>query len=139
MGSGLIDQHDLWTDDQKKSAEEVISRLNSEGIRLVRMAWGDTHGCSRVKEVSIPVFLNSLKNGYNINVATYTLDATGGRVFRSFVPGGGMDLKKMTGSPNLIIVPDPKTFQILHWAPGIAWVLCNEYFDDFTPFHFSSR
>ena len=139
MGSGLIDQHDLWTDDQKNSAEEVISRLNSEGIRLVRMAWGDTHGCSRVKEVSIPVFLNSLINGYNINVATYTLDATGGRVFRSFVPGGGMDLKKMTGSPNLIIVPDPTTFQILHWAPGIAWVLCNEYFDDFTPFHFSSR
>ena len=59
MDSGLIDQHDLWTDNQKKSAEEVISRLIPQGIRLVRMAWGDTHGCSRVKEVSVPVFLNS--------------------------------------------------------------------------------
>ena len=50
-----------------------------------------------------------------------------------------MDLPEMTGSPNLIIVPQPETFRVLPWAPGVAWIQCNEYFQDGTPFHFSSR
>src|SRR5215469_16973335 len=45
----------------------------------------------------------------------------------------------MTGSPNLTIVPDPATFRILPWAPGIGWVLCDEYFNSGLPFHFSPR
>ena len=78
-------------------------------------------------------------NGYNINVATTTLDASGARTFASFTDGGGMGLAEMTGSPNLTIVPDPATFRVLPWAPGIGWVLCDEYFNTGIPFHFSPR
>jgi glutamine synthetase len=45
----------------------------------------------------------------------------------------------MTGSPNLVVRPDPATFRVLPWAPGVAWVLGDEYFRDGTPFHFSPR
>ena len=45
----------------------------------------------------------------------------------------------MTGSPNLTIVPDPATFRVLPWAPGVGWVLCDEYFNNGMPFHFSPR
>jgi glutamine synthetase len=45
----------------------------------------------------------------------------------------------MTGSPNLVAVPDPATFRVLPWAPNVGWVLCDEYFRDGTPFHFSPR
>ena len=89
--------------------------------------------------MSIPVFLEALAGGYNINVATTTLDSANGRVFKSFARGGGMGLAEMTGSPNLVIVPDPATFRVLPWAPGVGWVLCDEYFRDGTPFHFSAR
>ena len=58
------------------------------------------------KELTLPAFNDALSNGYNINVATSTLDGSGGRVFSSFVRGGGMDLDEMTGSPNITIVPD---------------------------------
>ena len=68
-----------------------------------------------------PVFVEALAKGYNINVATSTLDGAGGRVFRSFTRGGGMGLDEMTGSPNLVIVPDPATFRTLPWAPGVGW------------------
>ena len=105
----------------------------------MRMVWADTHGSARAKAVSVPVFLASLTDGYNINVATFTLDASGGRVFRSFTPGGGMGLAEMTGSPNLIVVPDPATWRELPWAPGVGWVLCDDYFVDGRPFHFSTR
>ena len=45
----------------------------------------------------------------------------------------------MTGSPNLTIVPDPSTFRVLPWAPGVGWMLCDEYFNNGVPFHFSPR
>ena len=139
MAKGFIEKHGLWTHQQAEAAEEVRRRVEADGVRLVRIVWADTHGHARAKLVSVPVFLTALAEGYVINVATFTLDASGGRVFRSFVRGGGMDLDEMTGSPNLIIVPDPASFRILPWAPDIGWVLCNEYFTDGTPFHFSSR
>src|SRR5262245_26727160 len=50
-----------------------------------------------------------------------------------------MGLDEMTGSPNLVIVPDPATFRVLPWAPGVGWVLCDEYFVSGVPFHFSPR
>ena len=50
-----------------------------------------------------------------------------------------MGLEEMTGSPNLTIVPDPSTFRVLPWAPGIGWVICDEYFNTGMPFHFSPR
>ena len=50
-----------------------------------------------------------------------------------------MGLDEMTGSPNITIVPDPATFRVLPWAPGVGWVLCDEYFNSGVPFHFSPR
>ncbi|MQA67403.1 MAG: glutamine synthetase [Alphaproteobacteria bacterium] len=139
MSSGFIARHGLWDDDQAACAAELRKRAETEQLRLIRMVWADSHGQARAKAVSLPVFLASLTDGYNINVATFTLDSSGGRVFRSFVRGGGMGLDEMTGSPNLTIVPDPTTFRTLPWAPGTGWVLCDEYFTDGRPFHFSSR
>jgi len=139
MNGGFIERHNLWTDEQKICAAELDQRLRADHINLVRMVWSDTHGSTRAKEISVPAFMKSLTDGYNINVATFTLDATGGRVFRSFIHGGGMGLEEMTGSPNLTIVPDPLTFRALPWAPGLAWVLCDEFFDNGAPFYFSSR
>src|SRR5215813_7013539 len=136
---GFIERHDLWTDDQHRLAKELTARIAKEKLKLFRVAWADPHGASRAKTVTLPAFLDALKNGYNINVATTTLDASGARTFASFTRGGGMGLDEMTGSPNLIVVPDPATFRVLPWAPGIGWVLCDEYFSTGTPFHFSPR
>jgi len=135
----FIERHGLWTDEQRAQAGELQKRLKTEKPDLVRLAWADPHGASRAKAVTLPVFLEALAGGYNVNVATTTLDGAGGRVFQSFTPGGGMGLDEMTGSPNLVIVPDPATFRLLPWAGGVGWVLCDEYFRDGRPFHFSPR
>ena len=139
MNAGFVARHSTWTDEQRKLAGELAARIRSANLKLVRLAWADPHGASRAKAVTVPVFLESLRNGYNINVATTTLDSAGARVFSSFTRGGGMGLTEMTGSPNLTIVPDPSTFRVLPWAGGIGWVLCDEYFNNGVPFHFSPR
>ena len=136
---GFIARHGLWTDDQARCAREVAARARAEELRLIRLAWSDSHGYCRAKALTLPAFEAALADGHNINVALWTLDASGSRVFASFTPGGGMDLPEMTGSPNLIAVPDPATFRILPWAPDVGWILCEEFFRDGTPFHFSAR
>src|SRR5262245_19541583 len=134
MRSGFIERYGLWSDEQRRQAAALKERLDLASLRFVRLAWADTHGHSRTKLVTPAVFAGALSDGYNINVATTTLDAAGARTFASFTRGGGMGIEEMTGSPNLTIVPDPATFRILPWAPGIGWVLCDEYFNTGKPF-----
>jgi glutamine synthetase len=137
--SGFIERHGLWTPTQHQQAAELQRRLERDPLQFVRVAWADPHGASRAKAVTLPAFLGALTDGYNINVATTTLDSANARTFSSFTRGGGMGLDEMTGSPNLVIVPDPSTFRILPWAPGVGWILCDEYFKSGVPFHFSPR
>jgi glutamine synthetase len=137
--ANFIERHGLWSDDERRLAAEIVRRLEADKLRYVRLAWGDTHGYSRAKTLTVPAFVSALDAGYNIGVATTTLDSAGARVFASFTSGGGMGLPEMTGSPNLTVVADPKTFRVLPWAPGTAWILCDEYFNDGQPFHFSPR
>jgi glutamine synthetase len=135
----FIEQHGLWSDEQRRLAVEIARRAEAEKLHFVRLAWGDTHGYSRAKTLTMPAFLAALRSGYNIGVATTTLDSAGARVFASFTPGGGMGLDEMTGSPNLTLVADPSTFRVLPWAPGVGWILGDEYFNDGRAFHFSPR
>jgi glutamine synthetase len=135
----FIEKHGLWSDGQHHQAREIVARLERDDIRLVRVAWTDPHGASRVKMVTSAAFVAALRGGYNINVATATLDGSGARVFSSFTAGGGMGLPEMTGSPNLVIVPDPSTFRVLPWEPDVGWILCDDYFGSGRPFHFSPR
>jgi glutamine synthetase len=135
----FIERHGLWSEEQSRLAADIMRRLEAEKLRFVRLAWGDTHGYSRAKTLTIPAFVAALTNGYNIGVATTTLDSAGARVFASFTRGGGMGLPEMTGSPNLTIVADPATFRVLPWADGVGWILGDEYFNDGRPFHFSPR
>jgi len=136
---GFIERHGLWTADQHRLAAEIRTKAERDKLRLFRLAWADPHGASRAKTVTLPAFLGAMENGYNINVATTMLDASGARTFASFTRGGGMGLDEMTGSPNLIIVPDPATFRVLPWEPDVGWILCDEYFTSGVSFHFSPR
>ncbi len=47
----------------------------------MRLAWADPHGAARAKAVTVPAFLAALETGYNINVATTTLDSANARTF----------------------------------------------------------
>src|SRR5712675_3169008 len=136
---GFIERHGLWTDEQRRQAEEVKRRVEKDNLKLVRLAWADPHGAARAKAVSPPALHAALENGHNINPATSTLDSANARTFASFIRGGGFGLDEMTGSPNLIVVPDPATFRVLPWAPGVGWILGDEYFNSGVPFHFSPR
>ena len=89
MTTAFIAKHGLWTADEQRRAAALKTRVEKEGLRLVRLAWSDAHGYVRAKAVTVPVFFEALAAGYNINVATTTLDSANARTFSSFTRGGG--------------------------------------------------
>src|SRR5580704_13117786 len=139
QAAGFMERHGLWSDDQKRQAREIKDRIAKDNVRLVRLAWTDTHGYSRAKALTVPAFIAALTDGHNVNIATTTLDSAGARTFSSFTRGGGFGLDEMSGSPNLTVIPDPATFRVLPWAPGVGWLLGDEFFNSGVPFHFSPR
>src|ERR1700686_1425348 len=105
----FIEKHGLWSDEERRLAADIKRRVEAEKLRFVRLAWSDTHGYARAKTLTVPAFLSALSGGYNVGVATTTLDSTGGRVFASFTRGGGMGLAEMSRSPQLTSPSAPQT------------------------------
>ncbi|MDF1750582.1 MAG: glutamine synthetase family protein [Alphaproteobacteria bacterium] len=139
QGTGFIVRHGLWDTHQHDLAAVSLKRIQAEQISLIRLIWCDTHGITRAKTVTVEAFESVLVNGYSIGAGSWSLDASGGRVFETFTAGGGMGLAEMTGSPNLVLVPDLTSFRLASWAPGVAMVVCDDYFRDGRPFYFSPR
>src|SRR5258708_40291747 len=79
---GFIARHGLWTDEQRRQAEDLKRRIESDNLHLLRLAWADPHGAARAKALTAPGFLAAQSNGHNINVATSTLDPPKARAFR---------------------------------------------------------
>ena len=57
----FIDKHGLWSDEQRRQAEELKLRVQKENLQFVRLAWADPHGASRAKAVTVPAFIAALK------------------------------------------------------------------------------
>ena len=53
----FIERHGLWSDDQRREAQELERRIEKENLHLVRLAWADPHGASRAKAVTRPFSL----------------------------------------------------------------------------------
>src|SRR6202030_2235527 len=96
----FIEKHGLWGDEERRLAADITRRVEAEKLRYVRLAWSDTHGYARAKTLTVPAFLSALSGGYNVGVATTTLDSTGGPGFASFTRRGGMGLAQDTRPPH---------------------------------------
>jgi hypothetical protein len=62
----FIDKHGLWSDEQRRFAAEVARRVETDKLNFVRLAWGDTHGYSRAKTLTVPAFLSALSRSIDI-------------------------------------------------------------------------
>jgi glutamine synthetase len=135
----FIEQHNLWTDQQKKAAEKVTALVKEGNFRTVRVSWPDQHGILRGKTLTPNAFLHALRNGQDFQTAVLIMDTTNRIIFPLFRAGGGFGIPEMTGYPDMILVPDPLSFRELPWAPGTGWCLSDAYFQNGKPVPFSSR
>ncbi len=136
---GFIARHGLYSDRQLNAADLVAARIEELGLRTVRLVVVDQHGMPRSKSLSADAALASLTNGLDFSGAIYSLD-TGNQVFvPAFAQGGGFGIDEFTGFPDVVLVPDPTTFQVLPWVDRTGWMLCDVYFGTGQPMPLDGR
>ena len=134
LGSaGFVERHGLYSDDQAQATIEVAARIEELGLRTVRLILVDQHGIARSKHLSGEGAIAAMRSGADFSGAVFSLD-TGNRVFPpAFVQGGGFGIDEFTGFPDVVIVPDPATFQVLPWVDRTGWMICDVYFANGRP------
>jgi glutamine synthetase len=136
---GYIEEHGLYTDEQKEAAKAVESKVLEAGLKTIRVIWVDQHGVPRCKFVSTKDFVASLSNGIDFSGALYNMDS-GNHIFTPvFVEGGGFGIPEFTGFPDVVLVPDPTTFRVLPWADSTGWVLTDCFFGNGKPVPLDTR
>ena len=136
---GFVARHGLFTEQQANAAEVVSARIRELGLRTVRFVVVDQHGMPRSKSLSADAAHAVLANGLDFSGAIYSLD-TGNQVFvPAFARGGGFGIEEFTGFPDVVLVPDPTTFQVLPWADRTGWMLCDVYFSNGQPMPLDGR
>jgi glutamine synthetase len=138
-GQSFVEKHGLWTKEQTAAAAEIEKRIERDRLEVIRFSFADQHGILRGKTVVASEAMGTLRSGCSITSTLLAKDTSHKTVFPVFTPGGGFGLPAMQGAADFLMVPDPLTFQVLPWASGTGWVLCDCYFNDGTPVPFSTR
>ncbi|GAB0116467.1 glutamine synthetase family protein [Acidisoma sp. 7E03] len=137
--AAFIDKHGLWTKDQAARAKDLAARIQADGIRNIRIGWGDQHGIIRGKTVTAGEFLSSLASGKDFQLVTAIFDTTNHPIVPPFGAENHLGIPEMIGLPDGVLVPDPATFHVLPWVPDTGWILADAYFRNGRPCPLSTR
>jgi glutamine synthetase len=129
----------LRTAESRAAAAEVLRRVRTEGIEIVRLSFADQHGILRGKAVVAADLARALDDGVTVTTSLFAKDTSHKTVFDIWHAGGGLGLREMEGAADALILPDPATFRILPWAPRTGWLLCEPYFASGKPVPFGTR
>jgi glutamine synthetase len=137
----------LWDDEQSAAAERIRSELDN--VDLVRLVFCDPHGLARSKTLTARAFRSVLRNGMDFSPGPFIFD-TGHAIAVAFESDAsrsnagrsdaGIGVEEILGAGDFVVVPDPRTFQVLpHVEPRTAWVLGDEFLRTGVPHPLSTR
>ena len=135
--SGLIERCGLWSDEQRRAAQEVLRQ--AAGLGVVRVVFADQHGTLRGKTVVAAELDSVFRLGCTVPSSILAKDTAHRTVFPVFSRGGGFDMPEMQGAGDIVLVPDPLSFKVLPWATHSGWLLCDLHFADGRPVPFATR
>ena len=135
----FVSRHGLWTAEQERMAAEIVRRIETDGLELVRFSFADQHGVLRGKTLIASEAASALRNGATMTTTLLAKDTSHKTVFPVFTPGGGFGIPEMQGGGDFVMIADPATFRVLPWAEKTGWVLCDLYFCNGKPVPFSTR
>jgi glutamine synthetase len=136
--AGFIERHALWDDAQYAAAAQAQRVIDEHGIELVRVSFPDQHGLLRGKSLTREAFAAALRGGVTAPSSLVLKDTSGRSVYPVF-DGPALGMAALEGAGDVVLVPDPRTFRVLPWAPRTASVLCDVHLPDGAPVVFSSR
>jgi glutamine synthetase len=99
-------------------ADDVVARLEAEGVRDVKIGGFDVDGVLRGKYVSLAKFKSALKKGFGFCDVIFGWDIV------DAVYDNGVVTGPATGYPDALAVLDPATLRSIPWEPGVVSMLC---------------
>ncbi|HXG18483.1 MAG TPA: hypothetical protein VNN62_05350 [Methylomirabilota bacterium] len=66
---GFIEQHGLWTDEQKEAMRRIKAEIETHGLETIRVSLADQHGVLRNKTLTARSFMSALRNGVDFTTA----------------------------------------------------------------------
>src|SRR3954467_3805977 len=135
----FVARHGLWTAEQERMADEVVRRIEADGLETVRFSFADQHGVLRGKTLLAAEAADAMRNGVTMTTTLLAKDTAHKSVFPVFTVGGGFAMPEMQGGADFVMVPDPATFRVLPWSPNSGWMLCDICFANGKPVPFSTR
>jgi glutamine synthetase len=136
---GFVDLHGLWGEAEHAAALQIRRVIEERGIELVRVAFCDQHGTLRGKTLVGDGVASGLRGGCRVPSSLVLKDTSGKSVYPVFTRDAGIGIEGLAAAGDLVLVPDPKTFRILPWAPNTGWVLCDLHFPDGEPVPLCTR
>lgn len=136
---GFIGTHDLWNEAQYAALGQMRRVIDELGIEMVRFVFADQHGILRGKTIARGAISSVLRSGLTVPSSLLLKDTSGQSVFSVFSADTGVGVDGFSGAGDIVLVPDPRTFRVLPWAPRTGWILCNLAFPDGSPVPFCTR
>jgi glutamine synthetase len=111
--------------DQREAADRLLADPRFGELGLVRLVWGDQHGLTRAKAVTVKEFERVIERGRPFQLAPMLLDTAGRPVVSPFGEDASFGVAELEGLPDGVLVPDARTFRLAPWDPGIGVVICD--------------
>jgi glutamine synthetase len=135
----FVKRHDLWSSEQQEAATRLKRIVEEQKLEVIRFSFPDQHGILRGKTLVTSEALRALESGCTITTTMLAKDTAHRTVFPVFTAGGGFGMKEMEGAADVLMVPDPLSFQVLPWVEATGWLLCDVHFADGRPVPFATR
>lgn len=136
---GFVGHHGLWSEAQYAAAGQLRRVMDELGVEMVRFSFVDQHGILRSKTIARGGVDAALRSGVTVPSSLLLKDTSGQSVFAVFSADTGVGVDGFSGAGDIVLVPDPRSFRVLPWAPQTAWILCDLRFPDGAPVPFCTR
>ncbi len=137
--AGFVERFGLRGSQAAKQAEDVIARIGKSDLETLRLSFADQHGILRGKTVMATEAASVMADGCSMTSTLLAKDTSHRTVYPVWNDGAGLEMPEMAGAGDIIMVPDPATFQILPWVENTGWMQCDIYFPSGEPVAFCTR
>ncbi|MEM8976861.1 MAG: glutamine synthetase family protein [Pseudomonadota bacterium] len=123
----------------QEERDRWLARVEAEGLDTVRFVFPDQHGILRGKTLMLRALRSAIETGITAPSTVLLKDTSQRTAFPVWGADAGFGHGTLTGSGDILLVPDLSTFRILPWSPKSGWVLCDVANVDGTPLPFAPR
>jgi glutamine synthetase len=113
--------------ERAEQLEAILAQIREHNIDVVRFAFVDTQGITRIRPIEARHFAQVARNGAPFTVALRAMDSANNIFQPVFSRDGGFGRAEMGGAGDMLAVPDLATFRVLPWAERTGWILGDLY------------